>query len=323
MRSAIVVTLAVSVACVGNRPPTSPVVEPTCAASRGDGVEWRRTAPLREVGSLDRWCEAVGPPSRIDARRGEERFDGSFAVVTWNTHIGAGDLDALVADLQSSRLTGGRPVTTFVLLLQEAYRSGDPVPARDEIVAAARRLRLNAIYVPSMRNGRPETARGDRGNAILSTLPLSGVTAIELPLERQRRVAIEATITLPPEGGTTLPLHVVTAHLTNMVMHHLWLFSEPGRNRQAHALARALSRDGAMIIGGDFNTWFGVRDAAYRALAAGMRPAAPDDRRPTFGPMRLDHLLFRLPDGWRATVRRAASRYGSDHHALVALIETR
>jgi hypothetical protein len=39
--------------------------------------------------------------------------------------------------------------------------------------------------------------------------------------------------------------------------------------------------------------------------------------------MRLDHLLFCLPDGWRATVRRAASPYGSDHHALVALIETR
>jgi endonuclease/exonuclease/phosphatase (EEP) superfamily protein YafD len=37
--------------------------------------------------------------------------------------------------------------------------------------------------------------------------------------------------------------------------------------------------------------------------------------------MRLDHLLFRLPGGWTAAVRRAEDRYGSDHYPLVALIE--
>jgi endonuclease/exonuclease/phosphatase (EEP) superfamily protein YafD len=39
--------------------------------------------------------------------------------------------------------------------------------------------------------------------------------------------------------------------------------------------------------------------------------------------MRLDHLLFRLPEGWRASLRRAERRYGSDHYPLVALVEPR
>jgi endonuclease/exonuclease/phosphatase family metal-dependent hydrolase len=39
--------------------------------------------------------------------------------------------------------------------------------------------------------------------------------------------------------------------------------------------------------------------------------------------MRLDHVLLRLPDGWRAEVRRAKSRYGSDHYPLVATIQPR
>ena len=53
---------------------------------------------------------------------------------------------------------------------------------------------------------RCETARRaslteDRGNAILSTLPLSDLTAIELPLESQRRVALQATVTVDRLAG--------------------------------------------------------------------------------------------------------------------------
>jgi endonuclease/exonuclease/phosphatase family metal-dependent hydrolase len=343
MRYAIVVLLAASTACVGNRPPASPTaVPPTCAARSTIGLRWIRAAPAREAASLDRWCEAVGPPARVQAARTEESVDDLLAVVSWNVHVGAGDIDALVADLRSSRLTGRR-VSAFILLLQEAYRGGHDVPEqpargarwasaqpgdvhgleRSEIVAASRRLGLSAIYVPSMRNGAPTATREDRGNAILSTLPLSDATAIELPLERQRRVAVEATVTLRRASGAPMPMHVITTHFTNMVMHHAWLFSEPGRDRQARALARVLPADGTLVVGGDFNSWFGFHDAAYRELAKGLRTADVTDRRPTFGPMRLDHLLFRLPDGWRATVARAASRYGSDHYPLVALIEAR
>jgi endonuclease/exonuclease/phosphatase family metal-dependent hydrolase len=41
------------------------------------------------------------------------------------------------------------------------------------------------------------------------------------------------------------------------------------------------------------------------------------------GLLRLDHLFFRLPDGWRGRFHRAAERYGSDHYPLVATIDLR
>jgi len=335
------VIAAIATAEVGKAALTSAVPAPTCVARVDNGVRWIRVAPEREWESLDRWCAAVGPPARVDAQPARGEGAPPYAVVSWNDHVGAGDIDAFLADLRAGRLSGGRPISTFVILMQEAYRGGAEVPSqngaalrwagaerppgpdgtRDDAVGTARRLGLDAVYIPSMRNGAPEVTDEDRGNAILSTLPLSDVAAIELPLERQRRVAIEATVTLRDEHGAAVPLRLVDTHFTNMVMHHLWVLSESGRARQAHALEAVIPRQGPLIVGGDFNAWFGFVDSAYRELAHGLRAPDVGDRRPTFGPLRLDHLLFRLPDGWRATVRRANSRYGSDHYPLVAEID--
>jgi endonuclease/exonuclease/phosphatase family metal-dependent hydrolase len=341
MRYAIAFAIGLTVIVVGSDALTSAIPPPTCDARVGTAVRWVRVAPQAEWGSLDRWCAAVGPPVRIDAPGPPGAFAGPIAVVSWNDHVGGGDIDAFVSDLRTGRLTGGRPVSVFVILMQEGYRGGPAVPERvdralrwasadlpsgprgprDDAVAAARRLGLDAVYIPSMRNGEPGVTAEDRGNAILSTLPLTDVTAVELPLERQRRVAIEATVTLRDAAGAPVPVRLVDTHFTNMVMHHLWLLSEAGRSRQARALEQTVPRDGPLVIGGDFNAWFGFHDSAYRALSPGVRPADVEDRRPTFGPLRLDHLLFRLPEGWRSVVRRAASRYGSDHYPLVADID--
>ena len=321
---------------VGNAPPTSGVADATCRTNAGVDVQWVRASPDNEHASIDRWCAGVGPPARIGGGQRSEILTGSLAVVSWNVHVGAGDLDALVNDLRSGRLTGA-PAPAFVLLLQEAYRAGPDVPALTDVswaaaenpigpdvtpldvLAAARRLGLSSVYVPSMRNGRPGVTQSDRGNAIVSTLPIAAVRAIELPLERQRRVAVDATIQVPTRSGE-IPLRIVNTHFTNMVMHHLWLLSESGRLRQARALARTLPRDGALIVGGDFNAWFGFHDAAYRELAAHAKRADTEDRRATFGPLRLDHVLFRLPAGWRTTLRRADKKYGSDHYPLAAVV---
>jgi endonuclease/exonuclease/phosphatase family metal-dependent hydrolase len=190
-------------------------------------------------------------------------------------------------------------------------------------VAISRRLKLATFYVPSMRNGAPGVTNEDRGNAILSTMPLSNLTAIELPLESQRRVALDVTISAAPPGRAAMPFRVVCTHFTNMVLHHLFVLSESGRLRQARALTRVLPAEGPLIVGGDFNSWFGYRDAAFKEMARVVPPASSDDRRATFGPMRLDHVLLRLPGGWTASVRRAGSRYGSDHYPLVAVIDAR
>jgi endonuclease/exonuclease/phosphatase family metal-dependent hydrolase len=301
--------LGVASACVSNPPVTiAPIAS---CASRDDGwIRWIRIAPHREDAAIDLACSRVEPPFRVAGQHGGDVFTGSVAVVSWNTHIGGGDIEMLVRDLRSGRLTGGAAVSSFVLLLQETYRG----PGRD-IVTTTSALNLPAVYIPSMHNGREP--KGDRGNAIVSTLPLSDVTAIELPLERQRRVAIAATINL-----SSIQVRVFDVHLSNAVAHHLWVAAELGRLRQARALARAIPEGGPVVLGGDLNSWFGVHDAAYRELT---RVLPASDRRqtaPTFGPLRLDHLLLRLPREWTATVRRAPNRYGSDHYPLVAMIDT-
>ena len=310
------------------------------AAAAEVPIRWLRIGADNEVRALDRWNAGVGPPlvlphSSVDAG------PGTPVLVSWNTHVGAGDVDRLVADLRSGKLTG-RPVTSFVLLLQEAYRSGDSVPSkrsgsswasaqqprrpdatRDDIGAITARLKLAGFYVPSMRNGEPGKTAEDRGNAILSTMALTDLEAIELPLEGQRRVVVAATIAIPQPGRDAIPFRFVNAHFTNMVLHHLFLLSESGRLRQARALVRVLPKEGPLVVAGDFNAWFGYRDASYKELAKVVRPAGSEDRRATFGPLRLDHVLFRLPPGWHASVKRSDDRYGSDHYPLITVLEAR
>lgn len=312
----------------------------TVAAAAQVPIRWLRIGADNEVRALDRWNAGVGPPLIISHASVDAGTD-TPVLVSWNTHVGAGDVDRLVADLRSGKLTG-RPVTCFVLMLQEAYRSGDSVPSkrgasswasaqqpprpgatRDDISAIAARLKLAGFYVPSMRNGEPGVTAEDRGNAILSTMGLTDLEAIELPLEGQRRVVVGATIAIPRPGHDAIPLRLVNAHFTNMVLHHLFLLSESGRLRQARALTRVLPKEGPLVVAGDFNAWFGYRDASYKELTKVVRPAGSEDRRATFGPLRLDHVLFRLPQGWHASVKRAENRYGSDHYPLIAVLEAR
>ena len=65
-------------------------------------------------------------------------------------------------------------------------RSAQPV----DVVAFAREAGLSLFYLPSMRNGLgAEDGKEDRGNAILSTLPLTELRALELPFVRQRALS--------------------------------------------------------------------------------------------------------------------------------------
>lgn len=302
-----------------------------------DGVSWFSPALRDEQLVLDRWASAVGPP--VVQTAGHSSSPGKterLALVSWNTAIGSGDLETLVADVR--RRHGEIPL---VLLLQEVYRSGPEVPSRlqehlrfagrlgngvrpeREIQAAARRLGLNLYYVASMRNGAPGLSTEDRGNAILSTFPLTRLQAIELPFERQRRVAVAADVSGLGPAGEPWNLRVVSVHLDNMVgLRRGWFAAgEYARARQSRALVEHLGAESSVVLGGDFNTWFGFSEIACRELAQALPDARTDDRRPTFlGLLRLDHLFMRLPDGWTGEYHRAAHRYGSDHHPLIATI---
>lgn len=286
---------------------------------------------------LARWSAAVGPPVARTIQSGSVRPADRLLVVSWNVALGAGDVTRALRDFRSAN-----PGAHAILLLQEAYREGPEVPNgvlpgirfagrlgdglhhRSDIESIAAVEGLNLYYVPSMRNGSPLDSDEDRGNAILSTLPLSDFSAIELPFERQRRVAVAATVSGVRTDGSPWSVRVVSSHLDNMVgAQRGWIFGgEAARTRQARALVEYLEGEHAVVLGGDFNTWFGFNERASVEIARAFPDSDLDDRRPTFmGFLRLDHLFFRFPEGWSGQVRRAESRYGSDHYPLMASID--
>jgi len=311
-------------------------------------VNWIVAPDPRERPYLDRWCAGVGPivsASRADTNP-EKANTSSLVLVTWNTHIGAGDIPGLVRDLRSGLFTNGTPVDHFVLLLQEVYRSGAEVPnsrsaarprvvihtvaqsaqRRIDIVETARDLGLELFYVPSMSNGRPASSKlsEDRGNAILSSLPMRDLTAIELPFEAQRRVVAAATVSGTTPAGKPWALRLVNVHLDNKSRPSRLLKSlGGGRTRQARALVEVLGNDSATVVGGDINTWsMGFMEGAVGVLEQYFPIPAKHPTEPTFaiGGMRLDRLMFRLPSHYTAETRRLADRRGSDHHPLIGTI---
>ncbi len=310
-------------------------------SSGAPGVAWFGPELPGDIADLVRWRRSVGPPVVISAPATASATD-HLVVVSWNVHVGGGDIPRLYADVRR-QFGGDRPV---VFLLQEAYRSGPEVPrsvdpgatfaslirglrgdgGREAIESVARSLGLHAYYVPSMRNGNPLTSDEDRGNAILSSVPLTDLSAIELPFERQRRVAVAATVAGTTHDGQPWSLRVVSAHLDNMSgARRLWVAgSELGRTRQARGLLTALRGESPMVLGADLNTLFGFRDSAYAEAARAFPDTRVIDRRATFhGWLRLDHLFFRLADGWTAGFRRAETAYGSDHYPLIGTIDFR
>jgi endonuclease/exonuclease/phosphatase family metal-dependent hydrolase len=314
----------------------------SAAATPVPAIRWAAIS-ARDAAVIDAWCDTTGPPvvHATAARAGHGVASvpllDELAVVSWNVHVGAGDLEALVARLRRGDFSGGRPVTRFVLLLQEVFRQSNAIPhvtprqvrlpraapgsgqRRFEVVDLAGRLGLALYYAPSMRNGAATASRQDRGNAILSTEPLTDLAAIELPFERQRRVALAASIAARRHDGTVTPLRVVSVHLEVAASaRRLWMFGRL-RQRQVRELLATLPAAGPVIVGGDFNTWFGFSDNAYRTMAAAMPDAAAADRRPTFRRwLRLDHVFSRPPAGWSVRARRLDDAYGSDHYPLIA-----
>jgi hypothetical protein len=344
---------ALSTACAVRRAPAGLSELPPCysnGSANGDepAVEWVLRQDSDERSALDAFCWGVGPalysPSPADSERASA---DSFAVVVWNTHIGNGDLDALIEDLRSGALTDS-PVRDFVLLLQEAHRGGDSVPAEiPDWVAAGRRQsnplepgrldvsvvaeqhQLALFYAPSMRSGTDDGLPGeDRGNAILSTFPLHSPTAVELPWERQRRVAVTAGIQGRASSGEPWSLRLVSAHLDNRSrMSEILRSFGPARERQARALAEHLTDSIPTVLGADLNAWLHGSDAAEVRVLRQLfplpqaLPEAPTVKLP--GPLpdrQLDYLMFRLPPGWTGEYRVLDNDYGSDHQPLIGWV---
>jgi endonuclease/exonuclease/phosphatase family metal-dependent hydrolase len=298
---------------------------------------------------LEGWRQNVGAPVALDLPRSTPSAVSSdtLVVLSWNVWIGRGRVRQLISRVQSGDFErlGADPGAPLVVLLQEAYRSDSSIPAAisgaagrvlaaqlgaaEDVVETARALGLNLRYAPSMRNG---WLRSDRGNAILSTLPLDDAHAIELPLVLQRRVAVSANVAL---GSRRLRL--VSAHLDPRgPPGHRWLGSA-GRELQARHLTTLLADD-TVVLGADLNLGRGRYEPAWRLLAqegftAGMPPALPAWRHTFHALPRLvlDYLLVRDRSGLIRQARvhrldehpldRGPRVFGSDHHPLLCRID--
>jgi endonuclease/exonuclease/phosphatase family metal-dependent hydrolase len=300
---------------------------------------------------LERWRRNVGGPVALDLSRasgpGTDPAARTVIVLSWNVWIGRGRLRELVSRIRQGDFIahGADPDAPLIALAQEAYRADPSIPAdstghagrilvaqlgeQEDIVETARELGMNLRYAPSMRNG---TLQSDRGNAILSTLPLEGAEAIELPLVLQRRVAVSASVRV---GGQRF--RMVSAHLDPRgPPGHRWL-GAAGRALQAQHLLSSL-REESVILGADLNLGRGRYERAWRVLRdAGFTfgvPATVPTWRHTFHALPrlvLDYLLIRDAAGAvkQARVHRLDEHpqdrgplvFGSDHHPLLARIQ--
>ena len=297
---------------------------------------------------LDEWRRNVGAHVALDlTASADESAHRSLVVLNWNLWIGRGRLREVVSRIRSGDYAelGADPTLPLVVLAQEAYRSDSSIPAvqagrsgrvlvaalgqQEDVVGAAERLGMNLRYAPSMRNG---PTQSDRGNAILSTLPLRDAQAFELPLVLQRRVAVAAAVTL---GG--IDVRLISAHLDPRgPPGHKWL-GAGGRALQAQHLVRSVDED-TVILGADLNLGRGRAEAAWRSLheagfAFGVPPSVPAWRHTFHAWPRLvlDYVLVRNRGGaiGKAQIHRLdenpADRgtrvFGSDHHPLLARID--
>ncbi|HET6796593.1 MAG TPA: endonuclease/exonuclease/phosphatase family protein [Gemmatimonadales bacterium] len=296
---------------------------------------------------MEAWRRNVGAPVALDLRSGSPASPGSLLVLSWNVWIGRGKLEELVTRIRAGdfKAYGAERDLPFVALIQEGYRSDESLPpqpvgpagrvlvaqlgVQEDVAQSARALGLNLRYAPSMRNS---TARSDRGNAILSSLPLEDAQAIELPLVLQRRVVVAASLQL---GGSRIRL--VSAHLDPRgPPGHRWS-GAAGRAVQAQHLVNSLP-NGLVVLGADLNLGRGRFERAWRVLSAqgftlGVPPTSPMWRHTFHALPRLvlDYLLIRDPDHLvhRAKVHRLDEHprdrgprvFGSDHHPLLARID--
>lgn len=305
-------------------------------------LSWVTPATEDDRAKLDKWCDTVGPALFRSPVGSAQVRKGRVIVVDWNVHLGNGNIAALIDELKENEHHAGRDEPHFVFLLQEAFRRGTDLPSEipdgvnvpgrispstnDDIEALAKRLDWWMFYVPSMRNGeQPDDAAEDRGNAILSSLPLESLAAIELPFSVQRRVAVSAIV---QDRDRALRFRVMAAHLdTRAPLHRGFIFGASAeRNRQAKWLADAVNGPAdeglSLIVGADMNTYWGAFESSVDTIARiAPRVDCGKDGTHSTG-FKLDHLFARLYLPWTSmSCARPKNRFGSDHHPLVLSID--
>lgn len=326
-------------------------------------IAWYHPQNESDARDLERWCQTVGAPVFVaDPSRDPDsaapttlEAGTDLVVATWNLNAGAGELLAFL-EAELGYVCGGRqapdparPSGHFVLLLQEALRRGGDIPPtsdldvvptvvaeaerdspRRDVVDVARSCGLSLLYAAAARNGPDERdgLREEKGNAILSTLPLSAPSIVELPFEGARRVTVVATATLPSGHAIRFAsLHFLSAAAPWRIL----TTGNASRFREASGLMNALraieASEGGLptVAAGDFNTW-SRHETALKRMRGYFVDSPPPLDEPTRGGFPTDHVMFRGisvepgPSIEPASYRRVRSTYNSDHHPLVAVL---
>src|SRR6185295_8760172 len=94
-------------------------------------LRWVEPEARRDRDTLARWCDTIGPVlfQPLGTQPPAPVID-RLAVMTWNVHVGSGNVADVVRRLRAGEFTGGERIDHFVLLLQEAYRRDTAVPAQ-------------------------------------------------------------------------------------------------------------------------------------------------------------------------------------------------
>ena len=99
-RAAVPLFIAALAGCVHVSPPAmAPVTAGTC---RGEGLQWFAPADAGHRARLDAWCGGVGLPviESFDTSDPARTADiGDITFVSWNVHVGNGDIRRFVRDL--------------------------------------------------------------------------------------------------------------------------------------------------------------------------------------------------------------------------------
>jgi endonuclease/exonuclease/phosphatase family metal-dependent hydrolase len=328
-RSLLFVCLSIAVAaCQPLRPAlqTTPLPPDLACTGAPGAITWMDISEKEQRSDIDSWCHSVGAPLVVSMPDEPEGHIRRLQIISWNVHVGGGEVRQLVDVLRRQTDAARAEETGIVLLLQEMFRAGGDVPlsfpsfmtppgriapkrSTAEIGRLADELGMSVAYVPSMRNGSVfrGTDREDRGSAILSTEPLRDVIAIELPMLKQRRVVVMATVM--PRGSHAPPMRVMATHLDTL----------GPRGTQARALAQYISGLGPelpLVMGGDLNSLWGERDTTVTTLSTVMK-MEPCGTGSTHLLGRFDYIFSTLGDAPPRTCETLKEKYSSDHRPLV------
>ena len=319
-------------------------------------ILWLSPVGDGENRSLETWCRNNGPPVVKPNPAGDfsAANSDSIDILVWNVEVGDGWVTEFLdqnteIDCDGSNSTMGGNGLHFVFLTQESLRRSDDIPedvtkggllprvggnahpgAILDIIQVADRCGLSLFYLPGSRNGAEKFAGlyEDKGNAILSTLPLSDFAGIELPFESVRRIVPVATVTTP--GGRQVrvaSVHVITTPPPWRVI----MTGNTARERQSLGLINGLEKiesvygEISTVAAGDLNT-FSNRETSLRKLRRYFSASPPPFGKPTRGPVQADHILFRQRAFFESmadhivpgSYERVDELYYSDHYPVRA-----